>query len=85
LYNFLAPNVEKMLFHNLRSKITSLSRARRPRTALGTKEEFLYNSIAPYLSATMLKTANAVSNKATTTARQKARNARKARFRSFIR
>lgn len=27
LYNFLAPNVEKRLFHNLRSKITRLRRA----------------------------------------------------------
>lgn len=40
LYNFRRRNVEKRLSHNPPSKITSLRRAHRLRTASGTKDKF---------------------------------------------
>ena len=72
-------------FSTISAQKLQASRARAVRAPLPVqKSKFLYNSLAPYLCATMLKTACAVYNKTTTTARQKARNARKARFLSFF-
>lgn len=72
-------------FSTISAQKLQASRARAVRAPLPVqKNKFLYNSLAPYLCAPMLKTACAVYNKTTTTARQKARNARKARFLSFF-